>query len=200
MVTPGPEPSPNLLTYLLTYLLTHSLTYLVLSRVPTPTQAKESLAQYQDKLSKEGVVQEELRLQVKSLLSQMQELQDQDVQQKAITATASASVSLEERVRVLEARNAQLEEENRILKQRDISAHACMHACTSSSSETSVRMHACMHAYPQAARHQCARSSFSTDSGCTPSPDLHRPPLPLWTPLLHTLTGGPNRRPYNRRP
>jgi len=120
MVTPGPEPSPNLLTYLLTYLLTHSLTYLVLSRVPTPTQAKESLAQYQDKLSKEGVVQEELRLQVKSLLSQMQELQDQDVQQKAITATASASVSLEERVRVLEARNAQLEEENRILKQRDI--------------------------------------------------------------------------------
>ena len=122
MVTPGPEPSPNLLTYLLTYLLTHSLTYLVLSRVPTPTQAKESLAQYQDKLSKEGVVQEELRLQVKSLLSQMQELQDQDVQQKAITATASASVSLEERVRVLEARNAQLEEENRILKQRDISA------------------------------------------------------------------------------
>jgi len=82
--------------------------------------AKESLAQYQDKLSKEGVVQEELRLQVKSLLSQMQELQDQDVQQKAITATASASVSLEERVRVLEARNAQLEEENRILKQRDI--------------------------------------------------------------------------------
>jgi len=86
--------------------------------------AKGSLAQYQDKLSKEGVVQEELRLQVKSLLAQMQELQD-----KATAAPApvnTANQSLEERIAQLEERNRILEDQNRVLMQRDIMQRAVL--------------------------------------------------------------------------
>jgi len=92
--------------------------------------AKDSLAQYQDRLSKEGVVQEELRLQVKSLLAQMQELQEHD-KRKEIEAASDyqarvANKSLEERVRELEERNKVLEEQNRLLMQRDIMQRAVL--------------------------------------------------------------------------
>jgi len=90
--------------------------------------AKDSLAQYQEKLGKEGIVQEELRLQVKSLLTQMQELQELDRRKEAEVDSAhpasAANKTLEERVRELEERNRVLEEQNRLLMQRDIMQRA----------------------------------------------------------------------------